>query len=871
MNPLKVEEVLNGRIESDLFVPSRLKPYKIMSDITVMPGVELQIEAGVKFEFAPHIGLLVLGRIEARGTHDNPIIFTSINNSQLENNQFSSMIKSNLMFTKLRKPNIVNTNNNHRPTTETYSSIGRITLSTENVRLIGGEQSNEGFVQFFNYSTRNWYIACDKQFSTRVAQVVCSEFNVSTLTAIVRFSNLYDHYVYGFQNLLNIKHIWMESYTCNGFESKLAYCRRRLNYDAVQCLKRKDFAFLRCVPQTNKALSMDKKTIDLSTSTWGNIRIVQPNSEHYPTMLPNNHMTYTKKQSVLEYINIENAGLLHGERVPALTIVYAYPKLSFIKINNCFDSGLELITPNGPVKLTNCTISKCLGRGLGLTIFNSDSTDPVTIGTENSKSFYNNPSTFPPEQHSLFPLPQPLSGHILFNGKLSNEFARSPLNEYPFKNEEILFGFIPMCSSEKVISVLDRVLVQFKYSSWLNGIHSCTKVFRSTIPGRRLAWRFLAVNLYYDPLIENFIQLYNGVNQTANQVITVITQGTLSMNGNDLTYKHYTFITSPIHDEFSVYVHTSSVSDDKYGFIAEIISLPLSAGRKQQEMRNHFNAIQVLRNYIAHNDCGYRTMIHINGLLSQPFANNFIYDNRADILLKCEGDENLNQYSIYQKNGFYNNQALNLTKRTTIFCKNSKNIFRYNYFRNILNDYELVTGNQSIISVLPIQSGFQCPTSPYTSCPQGWKLRLEYDALNYANSYLSNSSTLGQGIYCPPNWDFYEFNCFYYFGAPMTYQEANDFCLSEVDGILATSQDRIDWLGKKLREWQHNYDWINRYTWVTRAWVDSDAQFPTHCTVIRNGWLEPYPCNKKIGFFCQKTFEPERVKMYIKSSTMKAE
>ncbi|VDP81828.1 unnamed protein product, partial [Schistosoma curassoni] len=55
-------------------------------------------------------------------------------------------------------------------------------------------------------------------------------------------------------------------------------------------------------------------------------------------------------------------------------------------------------------------------------------------------------------------------------------------------------------------------------------------------------------------------------------------------------------------------------------------------------------------------------MIHINGLLSQPFANNFIYDNRADILLKCEGNENLNQYSIYQKNGFYNNQALNITK-----------------------------------------------------------------------------------------------------------------------------------------------------------------------------------------------------------------
>ncbi|VDP46534.1 unnamed protein product [Schistosoma mattheei] len=479
-------------------------------------------------------------------------------------------------------------------------------------------------------------------------------------------------------------------------------------------------------------------------------------------------------------------------------------------------------------------------------------------------------------------------------------------------------------------------------------------------------------------MFENFIQLYNGVNQTANQMITVITQDTLSMNENYLANKHYTFITSPIHDEFSVYVHTSSVSDDKFikheidtcefhhnqegglritsigefgpdihlsnlrleenglvmlnltgpsaielyltnsrnlviqnSYIAkhsgDIINMVLLAnqltngiqanltnnvivrnklGSVLQAHGNHFNAIQVLRNYIAHNDCGYRTMIHINGLLSQPFANNFIYDNRADILLKCEGNENLNQYSIYQKNGFYNNQALNITKRTTIFCKNSKNIFRYNYFRNILNDYELVTGNQSIISVLPIQSGFQCPTSPYTSCPQGWKLRLEYDAcicyrpdqidaqynwwgdtssssssssssLPTASS-LSNNQLLLMNSVKSTNITIHNENhnqiTSQNFAQNRIYDHQDDLYLIKVNyaNSYLTSQDRTDWLGKKLGEWQHNYDWINRYTWVTRAWVDSDAQFPTHCTVIRNGWLEPYPCNKKIGFFCQK-------------------
>ncbi|CAH8825388.1 unnamed protein product [Trichobilharzia szidati] len=1046
---LKKKELLEGRIEKDLFIPLRTQPYKIMSDITVMPDVTLRIEAGVRLEFAPHIGLLVLGRIEAHGTPNNPIIFTNLNSEQTDDNKFTSVKKSKYVSAKFRKPNVVKS----KQVMDNDIPLGRITLSTENIRLIGGIQPNEGFVQFFNHTTKRWSIACDNQFSSRVAQVICSEFNMPTLNPIARFSNLFDYYVYGYENSLNMKYIWMESYTCNGFEDKLAYCSKRLNYDAVRCLKRKEFVFLRCTSQRNQTAWKNKQTIsrttDLSTLTWGNIRIVQSTFEEYnKAWNDNGDSARYDKQSILEYVHIENAGLLHGERVPALSVVNAYPKLSFIRINNCLASGFEFITPNGPIKVTNSTVNGCLGYGLGLTMLNGDSTDPVTIGTEDSKSFYNNPSVLPPEQNSLLPLPQPLSGE-LFHKKIE-DLSRQPLFVYPIQSEEEhMAGLISMCSSEKVLSVLDRILIHFKYSSsslspWSHGIRTCTKVFRSTIPGRRLAWRFLAVNLYNDPLIKNVIQLYNGVNFNKNQLIAALTSDIL-VNENMPVSKRFTFITSPISDELSVHVHASSASD-KYGFIAEIVSLPLSTGRKQHEMNrfirheidtceflnnqggglqitsvgefgpdihlsnlrledngvvvlnltgppavklhlmnsrnlvlqnsyigrhsgdvvymvllanqlangiranltnnvfvrnqlggvlhaegNPFNTLQVLRNYIAHNDCGYRTMLHINGLLTQPFANNFLYDNLADVLLICDGVENLNQYSLYQKNGFYNNQALNTTKRTTIFCKNSKNIFRFNYFRNILNDYELVTGNQSIISVMPIQPGLQCPESPYSSCPQGWRLKLEYDAcicyrpdridaqynwwgdtspsstpslssspdnsflslqyteskkveneekldqiisqtyaqsriydqhddiylisVDYTNSFRDNSSILGKGIYCPPNWDFHEFNCFFYFGAPMTYQEAHDFCLSEVGGILATSRDRIDWLSKKMAEWQHNYDWINQYTWVTRAWVYSDVQFPAHCPVIRNGWLEPYPCNKKVGFFCQKGTE----------------
>ncbi|VDQ17451.1 unnamed protein product [Trichobilharzia regenti] len=80
----------------------------------------------------------------------------------------------------------------------------------------------------------------------------------------------------------------------------------------------------------------------------------------------------------------------------------------------------------------------------------------------------------------------------------------------------------------------------------------------------------------------NVIQLYNGVNFNKNQMIAALTSD-IFLNENIPVSKRFTFITSPISDELSVHVHTSSASD-RYGFIAEIVSLPLSTGRKQHEM-----------------------------------------------------------------------------------------------------------------------------------------------------------------------------------------------------------------------------------------------------------------------------------------------
>ncbi|VEL41808.1 unnamed protein product [Protopolystoma xenopodis] len=59
--------------------------------------------------------------------------------------------------------------------------------------------------------------------------------------------------------------------------------------------------------------------------------------------------------------------------------------------------------------------------------------------------------------------------------------------------------------------------------------------------------------------------------------------------------------------------------------------------------------------------------------------------------------------------------------------------------------------------------------------------------VDYEQAYRDNSSVLHEGgMHCPPNWVFHEFNCFYYFGAPLTFQEARDFCHTEIGASLAS-------------------------------------------------------------------------------------
>lgn len=65
---------LGGRIVESLSLHARPEPYVIRSDITVMPEATLHIYPNVVMEFAPNVGILILGTLKAVGAPGHEII-----------------------------------------------------------------------------------------------------------------------------------------------------------------------------------------------------------------------------------------------------------------------------------------------------------------------------------------------------------------------------------------------------------------------------------------------------------------------------------------------------------------------------------------------------------------------------------------------------------------------------------------------------------------------------------------------------------------------------------------------------------------------------------------------------------------------------
>jgi len=138
---------LGGRLYQDLTLFKREIPYVIKRDLTVMPDVTLNIGGGVEMEFAPNVGILVLGTLNARGGKVSRISMKPIMKSSEEYNRVERSIENMAIQDSVR----LCTNRNC--TTE----------GPENMEV------REGFLEYFNHTTLQWVPICDRRFTERNA------------------------------------------------------------------------------------------------------------------------------------------------------------------------------------------------------------------------------------------------------------------------------------------------------------------------------------------------------------------------------------------------------------------------------------------------------------------------------------------------------------------------------------------------------------------------------------------------------------------------------------------------------------------------------------------------------------------------------
>lgn len=78
---LKAQTILHGAIVVDSTLSLTNSPYQVTGNLLIGQNVTLKVEAGVVVKFNPNIQLLLRGKLEAKGTLQDTIYFTSDNSS----------------------------------------------------------------------------------------------------------------------------------------------------------------------------------------------------------------------------------------------------------------------------------------------------------------------------------------------------------------------------------------------------------------------------------------------------------------------------------------------------------------------------------------------------------------------------------------------------------------------------------------------------------------------------------------------------------------------------------------------------------------------------------------------------------------------
>lgn len=491
--PFDIEN-MGGRLYDNVTLLPRTIPYKITSDITVMPGATLRIRPGVEMEFAANVGMLVLGTLEATGT-----------------------INNHIKMRPIEKENKVRLDRREKRDLESMTMHDSIRLCTNRNCTINEDREepfHEGFLEYFNHTTVQWVPICDSRFTERNAQVVCRELGFDPLKVFYGHDRRLEYHT----NSLTRIWSWVQPLECDGDEMRMEDCAERLNGQLYgrrhQCSWDSVFVFVSCQGVPNEK------------NYWGGIRFANPDFEQniYADRL--SRLRNRKMDSSLSFVTIEQAGILHGEKSPAVQTVFKNPLISSVEIKDCAHHGVNLISPTEGILLNLLKVDNVLGQGI----------NAISLTGE---------------------------------GRESDESSFTPLRglDLPYN----LFSMIDMCDPKKVITIEERVLVYYKYD---NNPVNCVKIFNSAYRAKPLGFRLLQSHLFNHSLeygrpdgIHIFDgDIYNFTSRIRTRKIDVV-------HANSPREKNLFKTTMP---SLSLRL-VASGAPAHHGFIAEIVTLPISA------------------------------------------------------------------------------------------------------------------------------------------------------------------------------------------------------------------------------------------------------------------------------------------------------
>ncbi|CAD7079360.1 unnamed protein product [Hermetia illucens] len=878
---------LGGRIFRDTTIYRRDKPYWVRSDITVMPGITLTIDNGVVMEFAPNVGILVLGTLKARGFKDGHIIMRP----KFGQSQALTRIERSL-------ENLV-----------AYDSIRLCTKKNCSSSENEVDTTHEGFLEYFNHTTLQWVPICDRRFTERNAQVVCRELGFDPLD--VYFAH--DRRIEFHTNSLTRIWSWVEPMECRGDESRLELCPERLNGQLYgrrhECHWDDEFVFVSCNGDFEPK------------NYWGGVRFANPDFENniYQHRL-HDHRTHgvgADDESHMEFVRIEGAGILHNEKSPAIQTIFKSPIISSVTIKNSAHHGVNLISPSKTMHLKFLNIENTLGHGINVLSLTGegresdessfaplkaiqlpynlfslidicDTTKVITVEERiilyykydnnpvNCVKIFNTP-------HRIKPLGFRLLQSNLFNH--SKEYGRTDsINLYDgdiYNISSIFLGKVETDSDN------EKNLFRTK---------SPTLSVRLIASGAPATHGFIAEVITLPISVLGYSRdaqhnvSYSEISGTVAGALSYSTAGEVSpiltLEGNRFTnncrqmYGNFSTCEAAIEIDVqnmqSVHFRNNLVQQNQGGLFIRADSRGSATSLRgwihhnlfaknrnrpalyvEGRQSSPYQEVIVYNNYFSQNDAKYENVIKLRQVLSN-FTYNYVHSNYGGRILEISGFDKV-RLPIYQTtshNGFYDNVATDWRGRATIVAGTAGQHYVDNIFRNPNNDYEIITVNRSIFdfqywnNTIDVWKTKIDATHNYWSYNEtisvGSRIRDKSDdplllEVQFIPFHMNNETILDGK--CPPGWNLVLDTCFMYVGAPMTFYEAREFCRSDNASMpfIRTDSETL---------WAFLQHSMRHLRYPEKVWVQ-DFNYIDKCTSFIYRTTDVEDCNNRMPFICE--------------------